>query len=324
MSRPRPGARARVAIAFAPSHITGIFSPDLTPRDPRARGSVGAGLVLDVGVRATAVLVPSRARRLVVRSRERSELPISREVAERLLGDRSATLTVDLEHALPIGQGFGASAAGALATGLAVGSLVGARRARSVATAHLADLFLGGGLGGVAAILGGGLELRTRTGIPPWGRVLHAPFPHPVLVALVGSELPSPRLLGNARFLERVRAAAESGLRELRGRPEPRRFLDASEAFTDALGLASPAVTRTVRALRRAGGRTAQTMFGSSVFTVPTTPTARREVLRELERRGLRAVELRTGRRGAGRRPLPRSGVARESLLLRGRVAALP
>ena len=324
MSRVSPGPRARVSVAFAPSHITGIFSPDLSPRDPRARGSVGAGIVLEVGVRATAVLRPGSARRVVVRSRERAELPISRETADRLLGDRRAGLTVDLEHALPIGQGFGASAAGALATALAVAPLLGVRRPRAIATAHLADLFLGGGLGGVASILGGGLELRTRTGIPPWGRVLHTPFPYPVLVSVVGVELPSPRLLGNSRFLDRVRAAAESGLRELGGRPDPRRFLDASEAFTDALAIASPVVRRTIRALRRAGGRTAQTMFGSSVFTVPTTPSARRSVLREIERRGLYAVELRAGRAGAGRRPLPRGDRARESLLLRGRVAAPP
>ena len=317
-------ARERVAAAFAPSHVTGIFAPDLTPRDPRARGSVGAGLVLNVGVTAVARFRPGPRPRVVVRADATRELPISFEVARRLAAGYKGTLTVDLTHVLPIGQGFGSSAAGALATGLAITRLWHRPRSAAVETAHLADLFLGGGLGGVAAILGGGLELRTRAGVPPWGRILHAPFPYPVFVSVVGGAIPSAKLLGDPRFLARVRAAAEGGLARLAGRAEPRRFLDAAEEFTDELGLASPSLVRTIRALRSRGGRTAQAMFGHSIFVVPRNPAARRAVLRELERRGLPTLELKAGRAGAGRRPSPDRGRPTESLLPRGRVAALP
>ncbi len=324
MSPSRRSSATRTASAFAPSHLTGIFAPELSPRDPRARGSVGAGLVLEVGVTARATFVPGARRTLRVRAGRVTTLPISTEVAERLSAGARGALTVELEHALPIGQGFGASAAGALATGLAVAELFGRPKSEAVETAHLAELFLGGGLGGVAAILGGGLELRTRTGVPPWGRVLHAPFPHPILLSVLGRPVPSPRLLGDPRFLERVRVAAESGLRRLGGRPEAGRFLDASEEFTDTLGLAPPAVLRAIRALRRAGGRTAQAMFGSALFSVPTTAAARRAVVRELERRGLYAVELRAGTRGAGRSRRVVRRAAGESLLPRGRVGTGP
>src|SRR5271154_6986697 len=54
MGRRAGRGETRRARAFAPAHVTGYFSPDLGSRDPRGRGSVGAGLVLDAGAVAEA------------------------------------------------------------------------------------------------------------------------------------------------------------------------------------------------------------------------------------------------------------------------------
>jgi pantoate kinase len=291
---------ARVARAFAPGHVTGVFAPDLSARDPRGRGSVGAGVVLELGVWATVRWRPGTRRSEVrILSDAPGPLPISAEVARRLLGDRPGRLEVQLRHELPIGQGFGMSAAGALATGLAVARALGSARQRAIETAHLADLFGGGGLGGVSAVLGGGLELRERPGVPPFGRTRHRPFSPSILLAVVGRPLPSPPLLRDRRFLERVRAQANLSLPRLRTRTDAPTFLDEAERFTDGLGLASPPVRRVLTKVRATGARAAQAMFGQSVFIVPADPVERRAVVEMLEKARIRAVELRAARNGA-------------------------
>lgn len=296
MRRDRAGRTAR---AFAPGHVTGFFAPAATGRDPRARGSVGAGVVLELGVVAEAAYRPGARRTIRLAADTAEPLPISRDVTERLLGARTGRLDVRLVHQLPIGQGFGMSAAGALATALAVGRVLGEPTRRSVETAHLADLFGGGGLGGVAAILRGGLEIRRSPGIPPWGSAVHRPFPSPLWVGVTGARIPSPGLLRDPDFLDRVRRASAGALTSLESRPTPLRWVEASEAFSDRLGLAPSTLRALLRSLRRAGIPASQAMFGRSFFALPSGPTRRRALVELLERHRLRGVELRAASRGA-------------------------
>lgn len=290
----------RTARAFAPGHVTGIFAPASTGRDPRARGSRGAGIVLELGVVAAATWRPGAARRLCVLGGGREELPISTDVARRLVGNRRGSLTVRLHHELPIGQGFGMSAAGATATALAVSAALGHPRARAIEIAHLGDLFGGGGLGGVAAILGGGIEFRRTPGIPPFGDSLRVPWSPSVFVGVVGRPVPSPPRLRDARFLQRAGASAR-GLDALIERPDPVRFFRASERFTDRMGVASVRLRRILRALRTDGAWAFQAMFGESFLAAPRSLAARERVIRNLRARGIRAVEVRVPARGARR-----------------------
>jgi pantoate kinase len=292
------------ASAFAPGHVTGIFRPQLDARDPRARGSVGAGVVLELGVRADARFRPGRARRLQVSSDLGRPLPISAEVARRLAPRRPGLLRVRLAHALPVGQGFGMSAAGASATALAVARLSGRSPSRAFEVAHLADLFGGGGLGGVAALVGGGgLEFRERAGLPPWGRVLHRPLRESLFIGTVGGPLPSPRILKSAAALRRLERAGEE-LPGLLRHPETDRFFDASERFTDRAGLAPRRLRDLLRALRGRGAWAAQAMFGRSFFARPRNARNRADVVDLLSRAGASAIELRPARTGARRVPV--------------------
>jgi len=294
---PGPG---REAEAFAPGHVSGLFAPAARGRDPRARGSVGAGIVLELGVRARAVAGPASRPALRLTGDVPGPFGISEDVARRLLGRRAVRLEVTLAHDLPIGQGFGASAAGALATALATAAVLRRPPDDARETAHLAELFGGGGLGGVASILGGGWERRIRPGVPPWGRVVHRPFRYPILLSVVGGPIPSPRVLADAARLQRMRDAGEEGLRRLRERPTAERFLDESERFTDAAGLAGPAVRRLLGRLRRAGAWAGQAMFGRAVWTVPRGPRSRVAAVEALRRARVPAVEIGAARRGAG------------------------
>ena len=287
-----PNPSVRTGWGFAPGHVTGIFSPDLTARDPRARGSIGAGLVLDAGVLAMAEWRPSDRAILRLHSEVARPLPISQDVAQRLLARRPGQLHVVLRHELPVGQGFGMSAAGALATALAVASAVGTSRHHALEVAHLAELYGGGGLGGVSAILAGGLEVRDRPGVPPWGHARHFRALGTVFLIVAGAAMPSPRLLRDPRFLGRVEDAARPGLEWLGRRPSFSGFLQEAERFTDALRLGPPSVLRRARTLRSADIAVAQAMLGRSLFAVPRTNRARALLIRRLMRLGLRAAEI--------------------------------
>jgi pantoate kinase len=295
----------RSAEAFAPAHVTGLFAPRLAADDPRARGSVGAGLVLALGVAVRARIEPAARPSVRLRSDVGGALPISREVARRQLRDRPGRLVVEVEHALPVGQGFGMSAAGALATALATGAVLGIPRARSVAVAHLAELFGRGGLGGVAAILGGGLEVRREAGLPPWGRVVYRSFRRPIVLVVTGRPMPSPTLLGDSEFRRRIDRAAAAGLRRLGGRPDADRFLAESERFTDGLGLADDRLRKTIDALRGPDVRVSQAMFGRSLFAVPRTQEAHGRLLDALARLHLSPIMTTASPEGATVLALP-------------------
>jgi pantoate kinase len=289
-----------MARSFAPGHVTGIFRPELGSADPRGRGSVGAGLVLESGVRATATYRPGGRRSLRISSDVATPLPISREVMRRLYAGHPGSLDVRLIHELPIGQGFGMSAAGALSTALAIASVLDLPRRRAVEVAHLADLFGGGGLGGVSSILRGGLEIRQRPGIPPAGSALHLGFPLAIIVSVAGAPIPSPKLLRDRAFLGRVRDAAVPGLQRLSDHPTPELFLDVSEQFTDQIDIAPPSLRNLIVKLRSTGAHVAQAMFGESLFAVAGSAASRRRLIDRLTDARIPSVELRTSARGAG------------------------
>ena len=225
-------------------------------------------------------------------------LPISEDAASRLLASHRGRLSIQLSHSLPVGQGFGSSAAGATSVALATAALVGKPRRVAIQVAHLADLFGRGGLGGVAAILGGGLEVRTDPGIPPYGRVVHRPVRGSVLVGTVGPPMPTPSVLRRPRVLERIQRASD-GIEEVRAHPTVEELFEQSEAFTDRVGLAPPALRDVIRGLRRRGGWAAQAMFGRTFFARPRSPRARAAMVRWLINSDVRAVELGIARSGA-------------------------
>ena len=251
---------------------------------------------------ARAAWTPARRASIAVQSGAGGALPISRNVAERLFGANPGRLTVSLAHALPVGQGFGMSAAGAVATALAVAAVADVPRQRAIEVAHLADLFGGGGLGGVAAILGGGLEVRTAPGVPPFGRVTFGPGPAQLLVGVVGRPISTRQVLSSPRWQRRI-AAAAAPFERLAARPTVDALWSASESFTDRLGLAPRRLGDVLRGLRRRGGRAAQAMFGTAFFAALPRDRRRSEVVRWLARRGIAAVEMATARRGAHRLP---------------------
>ncbi len=296
------------AAAFAPGHVTGIFEPVLTSRDPLARGSIGAGVVLDIGARARAEVWAVRPGHGRVELWERgrpTHLPITERALSWLPGAPDHLLRVDLTHELPVSQGLSMSAAGAVAATLAASAAMGAPPEAAFSAAHRAELEMHGGLGGVPAILGGGLEVRRAPGLPPHGRIERTPLEMGFFLGTTGAPMPSPPLLSDPGFLQRVSAAARRWIDSLGSPPLSwESTIQVFEHFTDDLGLAPPALRSVIEELRRGGCHAAQAMLGNTLLVWAADEDGEAQLLATLRRAHLTPWRVHVGDRGAGLVPL--------------------
>lgn len=290
-------ARAK---SFSPGHITGLFIPVTTPEDVLARGSMGAGVVLEKGAWADVTARPASMTKIVLRSGEKpARFPITRYAMDLVLStaEHPWEVKVDISHDLPISRGFGMSAAGTLSASLALAAAIGASRAQAISAAHLAEVEGHGGLGGIPAILGGGIEVRRIAGIPPIGLVEWSRCRGTIVAGfLKRRSMPSPPLLSDPKFLSRV---AEAGKELLNDIPHSgvtlEKLMASSSTFTDSLGLASRTVSEAIGALRAADISAAQAMLGHTVFSCGRPDISERI----LKGRNLVTLRLKIGKAGS-------------------------
>ena len=150
---------------FVPAHITGFFSIE-NDINPLKNGSCGAGFLLDHGVKTTV----KNSSEFKINVNQGSDIVIN-EVLKYFDGEESFEIIQDIQ--LPIGAGFGTSAASALSLALALNEFLDYEYSYDECgqIAHKAEVSLGGGLGDVIAQTGSGLVLRTRPGAPGIGKI---------------------------------------------------------------------------------------------------------------------------------------------------------
>ncbi len=249
------------AVAFSPGHISGYFRR-VDGSSPAATGSVGAGVVIDDGVRATVSAADTV--RVLIRRRDGTGAVVERtdgsppvEYALKRLGVRAAVVT---DCRLPIGAGFGLSAAALLATITAANHLfdLGMPGEEVAARAHEAEVVHCTGLGDVAACQGGGLACRRGPGIG--AEIVRIPLREPLYAVTLGP-LPTASVLSSPDAMERVTAAFPD-----RCPTDLEDFVGLSRTFAERSGLVSPGVRGVLRACDREGVPASMTMLGNGVF----------------------------------------------------------
>lgn len=150
---------------FIPAHITGFFSIE-NNQDPLKNGSCGAGFLLNRGVKTTL----KDSSEFHINFNQGSDIVVN-EVLNHFDIDSPFEITQDIQ--LPIGAGFGTSAASALSLSLALNEFLdsGYSYDECGQIAHKVEVSLGGGLGDVIGQTGSGLVLRTSPGAPGVGRI---------------------------------------------------------------------------------------------------------------------------------------------------------
>ncbi len=265
-----------VAKAFAPGHITGFFAIH-DDTDPRKKGSTGCGIVLDHGVHTSVCCDGSiRATQIVLNgSVVRAET--TRSVIEMLT---DTPVMVECMSNIPLGCGFGASAAGALSTAYALDQVLGLGRTSDqlVEAAHVAEVINGSGLGDVEAQAHGGVVIRTHAGSPNFGSVERITTGSFDVHCVVLGELSTCSVLESPALVKRINSFGKDALKRLLERPTVERFMELSREFAFGTELVSNRVIDIIEAVEAAGGCASQAMLGNTVFAI-AEDACRAEVL---------------------------------------------
>lgn len=156
---------------FVPGHITGFFNIEYD-ENPLKKGSCGGGFLLSKGVTTTIKEAVNDKTSIKINGKTdlRNET-IIRKVLNIM--DIDEPFEINQKIDLPIGAGFGTSAAAALGTAIGMNDMLDLENTleKSGQLAHLAEIALGSGLGDVIAELGQGIVLRTKPGAPGIGEI---------------------------------------------------------------------------------------------------------------------------------------------------------
>lgn len=253
------------ARAFAPGHVSGLFAVHDEAADPLRKGSRGAGWCTELG--ATAAAEPAATTKVTVDGRD-EPAPVTRTALAALAPGKH--LHVDLCLQLPVGQGFGMSAAGTLAACLAACAALGLEPERALEAAHVAEVRHGTGLGDAIGSWFGCGEVRLQPGCPPHGWALRIEPPEGTrfLYAVLGQPLPTPAVIRDPVWAERTRllgdAAVDRILKVGRDAAWPA-ILAESHAFSLALGL-MPERMRSLGAALPAEASWGQCMLGTTMW----------------------------------------------------------
>lgn len=246
---------------FVPGHITGFFT--IEKHEIKLKnGSCGAGFLLSKGVRTTI----SPCDKLIIDVNQGDSTVID-EVLSILEIDANFKITQDIQ--LPIGAGFGTSAASALSLTLALNEFLSLGYSDELCgqIAHMAEVNLGGGLGDVIAQTGKGLVLRTKPGAPGIGEIKS--FNEKVFIGWkTFGGIDTSSVIRNPHQNEVITSAGEKYLGIFEDDPTLENFLDFSQNFSRDIGLMSDEVKNLIDYFNSSSDilGSSMAMLGNTVF----------------------------------------------------------
>ncbi|MDD1745002.1 MAG: hypothetical protein LUQ20_04225 [Candidatus Methanoperedens sp.] len=251
------------ARAFAPAHISGFFIIDIK-KDPIHSGSMGAGISLENGTVTT--VLPAKETAIKINGEvNRAATTLS---AIRLLTEKPVLVETTLS--IPIGAGFGASAAGALSTALAVNKALSIDMTFNdlAKAAHIAEVKNRTGLGDVAGMICGGIDIRKHAGIPPVGNIDRIPCRNEIISWVCFGGISTRSVISDDMKKKSINKAGRLRLKELIKKPTLDNFFRQSRAFAKEIDMISPQVRDAIEAVEAAGGLASQAMLGNTVFAI--------------------------------------------------------
>lgn len=251
------------ARAFAPAHISGIFIIDMK-KDPLLSGSMGAGVCLEDG----AVTSVRRAEETTVKINGAVSEAATTLSAIQLLTNEP--VLVETELSIPVSAGLGASAAGALSAALAVNEALSLDLTFNdlANAAHVADVKNRTGLGDVAGMTCGGIDIRKHAGIPPVGRIDRIPCRNEIISWVSFGEISTRSVLSDEMNTKSINKVGRFRLKELIKKPTIDNFFRQSCEFAKQIDMMSPKVRDAIEAVEAAGGLASQAMLGDTVFAI--------------------------------------------------------
>jgi pantoate kinase len=259
-------------IAFAPGHISAFFEPVYSGQNMDRSGSRGAGINISLGALSQVTVKPTSQHTITISiNGSPSKAPVTKLALKYLVGETPLRITVDTMLDLPVSQGFGMSAGGALSSTLALADLLNLPRDNAVKAAHYAEVQLRTGLGDVIASSFGGIEIRREAGLPPWGMLEHIPGKYDMVLCVIGKEIETKKILSDAARLREIASYGRYCTKKLLEKPSVEHLFSLAWEFTRKIGLADDLVLQAIEAANQYG-MASMCMLGNSVFGMGDTP----------------------------------------------------
>jgi pantoate kinase len=282
----------QVSKVFSPAGISSFFevcdhdTAGNPITDPARIGARGGGFAIARGVTAQVTIGKRERARIDIRinSRPAPDAQTTRSALEQLVnaGGFSGSIIVDIEVKVPIAAGFGTSAAGTLASCLALSDAADLPVSFNDLgrITHISEVLNRTGLGTTSALLCGGFVLVNEPGAPGIGLVDRLRFPedHSVICAYLGP-IQTRAALAKRVSDSRDIAAARATLDAIHKDPSLTTFLRESRKFGEQAGFETPRITRLISTMLIAGATgAAQNMIGEAVHGVVSDSRAAKVV----------------------------------------------
>ena len=256
------------ATAFAPGHVSGFFEPVYIDQNFDRSGSRGSGINISLGATSQVTVVKSTKQNFdIFLNNKMAKAPVTRLAIQYLLGNTSLDVKVNTILDLPVGQGFGMSAAGALSATYALADILDIPKEHAIKSAHYAEVQLRTGLGDVVASSFGGIELRKEAGLPPWGIIEHIPGQYELLLCVIGESIVTKKILTDSTKINNIIQYGRYCMKKILRNPSVTNLFTLSQFFTIKTGLANEGVLKAIDAAKRYG-MASMCMLGNSIFSI--------------------------------------------------------
>jgi len=270
------------AKAFSPAGISSFFeicdkTDDGKPiADLERVGSRGGGFGIQKGVLTEVSVSEAKANRIrvFINGNLAPEAETTRTVSQMLLSKSGKFCDVVINHKVdvPIGAGFGSSAAGALTAALALSKALELPLTYNQIgrIAHVAEVQCKTGLGTVGPLMIGGCILTVEPGAPGIGVIDRIPIRDDyVVVAGVLGSTPTKQVLASAEKRREVNRWGRKTLEAILAEPSVENFMACCLDFADKAGFMTPRVRQLVKLAEKSGAvGAAQNMVGEAVHAL--------------------------------------------------------
>jgi len=284
--------------AFSPAGISSFFEildrrPDGRPfKDLSHAGARGGGFVISRGVLSRVRLKRASRSRISVRINNRAAdyAKTTISAVSKLLQASGEKCEVKVEHhvEVPVGAGYGASAAGSLSAALAFSEAadLGLSVNEVGRVVHGAEIASGTGLGTVGPILTGGFILTRKSGGPGIAVIDRLPVSQRLkVVSACMGPISTKKTLRSEDLRMKVNALGREAFRSIVKDLRPDNFMRASKRFAYGLGLMSPQTAQLIEVMETAGAIGAtQNMLGQAAHAIADEDMAK-EILTAVKRR---------------------------------------
>ena len=258
------------AIAFAPGHISGFFEP-VYNEDTAKTGSRGAGINVNLGAISDVRINDSKNQVFeFYLNNKKLDFPVLYLAMKNMLGKNPVNVQVKTYLELPLGQGFGMSAAIAVSATYAIAKIIKVPYADAMKASHYAEVQLKTGLGDVIACCFGGIEIRRRPGIPPWGIIEHIPGMLDLVLCVVDKKMDTKKILTDSQRIKTIINCGKDCTRKLLEFPTVENLFTISQFFTKKTNIASERVIEAIDAANEFG-IASMCMLGNSIFAMGQT-----------------------------------------------------